>query len=87
MPGAHKIGAAISASRIAGGKMTDMRLFLRIGRDGIPESFGSLGRFHCRKQKVKERKDRTRKVQFRFCFPLERRVAALPVRVSTAPKW
>ena len=27
MPGAHKIGAAISSPRIVGGKITDMRLF------------------------------------------------------------
>ena len=29
MLGAHKIGAAIPGLRIAGGKITDMRLFLR----------------------------------------------------------
>ena len=29
IPGAHKIGAAISGPRIAGGKITDVRLFLR----------------------------------------------------------
>ena len=28
MPGAHKIGAAISDPRIAGGKILDMRIFL-----------------------------------------------------------
>ena len=28
MPGAHKIGAAISGRRIAGGKITDTRIFL-----------------------------------------------------------
>ena len=27
MPGAHKIGAAVSGPRIAGGKVTDMRFF------------------------------------------------------------
>ena len=31
MPGAHKIGAAVSGPRIAGGNFTDMRLFLKIG--------------------------------------------------------
>ena len=29
MPGAQKIGAAISGPRIAGGIITDMRLFLK----------------------------------------------------------
>ena len=30
MPGAHKIGAAVSGPRIVGGKFMDMRLFLKI---------------------------------------------------------
>ena len=30
MPGAHKIGAAISDPRIAGGKIVDTRLFLNL---------------------------------------------------------
>ena len=30
IPGAHKIGVAISGPRIAGGKITDMRIFLGI---------------------------------------------------------
>ena len=35
MPGAHKIGAAISGPRITGRKITDVRLFLIIGKSAF----------------------------------------------------
>ena len=37
MPGAHKIGAAISGPRITGGNFMDTTLFLRLGvLPGVP---------------------------------------------------
>ena len=35
MPGAHKIGAAISGPRIAGGNFMDITLFLSVPRGGV----------------------------------------------------
>ena len=43
MPGAHKIGAAISGPRIAGGKITDTRIFSALFLQGFtpPEKLTS----------------------------------------------
>ena len=45
MPGAHKIGAAISGPRFAGGKIADMRLFLtkRRRKDACLWFWGGMG--------------------------------------------
>ena len=43
MPGAHTIGAAISAPRIAGRKITDVRLFLILSQDRFGKIDGGVG--------------------------------------------